>query len=66
MTQTNEIWAQGAKPGDPPLSSVTVPIPPEVIAKDAALVRLGKLTNTSTTAQVRQAVLDLLTVLELP
>lgn len=58
-TEKNEVWAQGAQPGDAPISSRTVPIPADRLARNAALARLNALNGAATLSAVRQAVLDL-------
>lgn len=40
MTQLNEVWAQGSVPGDAPISSVTVPVDPVFVARQAARERM--------------------------
>lgn len=33
MTQTNEVWAQGSQPGDPPISSVVAAVSPDALQR---------------------------------
>ncbi len=40
MTNLNEVWAQGSEPGDSPISSTVVPIPPDVIERTEVLDRI--------------------------
>ena len=40
VTQSNETWAQGSQPGDPPISSVVVAVDPDVLRRDEARDRL--------------------------
>ncbi len=40
MTNRNEVWAEGAQPGDAPISSVVVPVDPAEAARTVAQERI--------------------------
>jgi len=45
MVDRNEVWAQGSQPGEPPISSVLTPIPPEIVELDRRRERLQTARN---------------------
>ncbi len=40
VTETNRVWAQGAEPGDAPISSVVVPVPVDEVERREARERI--------------------------
>lgn len=66
VQQLNETWAQGSRPGDPPISSVAVAVDPRWLANQDARQRLLAFVRAPRPANVASGLLhDLLTVLEL-
>ena len=60
MTQLNETWSQGSEPGDPPISSIVVPIPADVIERREALERIRAFCRSSRPDGAKNGTLQLL------